>query len=95
MGVPVVSLAGPAWVSRLGLSLLANLGFEKFVAHTDDQFVAKAMALAAQPEFLAQIRATLRPRLQASPVCNARRLAADLETAYRWMWRRFCTEEKI
>jgi predicted O-linked N-acetylglucosamine transferase (SPINDLY family) len=87
MGVPVVSRCGPAWVSRLGLSLLSNLDFGKFVASTDEQFIAKAMALAANPDLLVPMRAALRSRLQASPVCNAKRLAGDLDVAYRRMWR--------
>lgn len=94
MGVPVVSLVGGPWVSRMGLSLLANMGFEKFAAHTPEQFIARAQALAASPEHLAHMRGQLRTYLQHSPVCDGKRLAGDIERAYRLIWRDWCSTRK-
>lgn len=90
MGVPVVSLVGPAWVSRLGLSLLANVGLEKFVAHSSEQYMAKAQALCANLDVLNTIRLSMRQRMLDSPLLDAQRFAQDIADALRQMWRSHC-----
>jgi len=45
MGVPVVSLAGRTAVSRAGSTLLANVGLERLVARTAEQYVELAAGL--------------------------------------------------
>lgn len=92
MGVPVVSLAGPLWVSRMGLSLLTQAGLQSFVAHTPEQFVAKAQALAAHTEALIQMRTGLRAHLKTRALLDCRALAQDMGAAYRDMWVRWCRD---
>ena len=93
MGVPVVTLVGPTPVARAGLSLLTNLGLPELVAETPDQFVSIAVALAGDLPRLSELRATLRDRLQASPLMDAPRFARTVEAAYREMWRRWCKKQ--
>jgi predicted O-linked N-acetylglucosamine transferase (SPINDLY family) len=90
MGVPIVSLAGQTYVSRVGLDILTRLGLEAFAARTPDEFVAKACAAASRPESLAALRRGLRERMLASGVCDPGRFSRELEEAYRWMWRARC-----
>jgi predicted O-linked N-acetylglucosamine transferase (SPINDLY family) len=92
LGVPVVTLVGPTAAGRAGLSLLTNLGLPELVAETREQFVTIAVALAGNLPRLGQLRATLRDRLQASPLMDALRFARTVEAAYREMWRRWCLE---
>src|SRR6202042_809150 len=68
MGVPVVSLAGERAVSRAGLSQLSNLGLPELVAHSEAEYVHMAGGLARDLERLAELRATLRARMEASPL---------------------------
>jgi protein O-GlcNAc transferase len=77
-------------VSRVGLSLLSQLGLEVLAAHSPDQYVAKAATLANQVKSLASLRTGLRSRMQASSLCDARRFARELEAAYRQMWSAWC-----
>jgi predicted O-linked N-acetylglucosamine transferase (SPINDLY family) len=90
MGVPVISLVGSGYVSRVSLTILSRLGMESLAVSTPRDFVAKAVTLARNTETLARLRACLRPRMQASALCDARRFAREVEAAYRDMWRRWC-----
>lgn len=93
MGVPVVSLTGEKYISRVALSLLQALDMASFCAAMPEQYVAKARALAENLPALAQIRSGLRQRMRASSLCDAGRYARALDKAYRGMWRRWCHEQ--
>jgi len=95
MGVPVVSLAGERTVSRAGLSQLTNLGLPELVARTEDEYVEIASKLAGDLPRLAELRATLRSRMEASVLMDAPRFARQIETAYRTMWRDWCAKNPI
>ena len=90
MGVPVVSLAGSTAASRGGLTLLSNIGLTELVARDTDQYVRIAADLARDLDRLAGIRSTLRARMSASPLMDARQFARDVERAYRTMWHTWC-----
>jgi len=90
MGVPVVSLVGQTAVGRAGLSQLTNLGLAELAVDTPERFVAVAAALAQDLPRLAELRATLRSRMQRSPLMDAARFARNVEAAYRIMWQRWC-----
>ncbi len=92
MGVPVVSLAGRAHASRVGVSLLSNVGLPELIAQTPEQYVQIAADLAKDLPRLAELRRTLRGRMQASPLMDAPRFARNVEAAYRQMWRSWCAE---
>jgi len=89
MGVPVISLAGERFIERLSASMLNAVGLDELIADSYEEYLAKAVALAADPQQLAQLRASLRERMAASPLCNAQGLAQTLESAYRNMWQQY------
>ncbi|MDR3405572.1 MAG: tetratricopeptide repeat protein [Chthoniobacter sp.] len=95
MGVPVVSLTGQRAVSRAGLSQLTNLGLPELVAHSEDAYVAIAARLAGDLPRLAELRGTLRPRMEASVLMDAPRFARQIEDAYRAMWRQWCAQQVV
>ncbi len=90
MGVPVLSLAGRTAVSRLGLSVLTNIGLPELVAGGEDEYVRLAAELAKDRPRLTELRGTLRARMRASPLMDAPRFARNIETAYRTMWQQWC-----
>jgi protein O-GlcNAc transferase len=77
---------------RGGLSQLNNIGLTELITPTPEDYVSKAVDLVRDLPRLAQLRATLRPRMQNSPLMDADRFARNMESAYRQMWRRWCTE---
>ena len=85
-GVPVVTLAGQAYVSRFGSSGLATLGLTELIAHSPDEYIEIAVGLAGNLDRLAQLRASLRARLVGSPLMDYKGFTRNLEAAYRRMW---------
>ena len=90
MGVPVITLVGKTVVGRAGLSQLTNLGLTELIANTPQEYVRIAVELAGDLPRSAELRRTLRPRMQASPLMDAPLFARDMESAYRQMWRSWC-----
>ncbi len=90
MGVPVLTLAGDSVISRQGVGLAMNAGLADWVARDAADYVAKAVAHAADTAALAGLRAGLRERVLASPLFDATRFARHFEAALRGMWQHWC-----
>jgi predicted O-linked N-acetylglucosamine transferase (SPINDLY family) len=90
MGAPVLTLPGEMPASRAGLSLLSAVGLAEFAVSSEEDYVRVAVELAANLPRLAELRTTLRPRMQASPLMDAPSFAGNVEAAYRSMWERWC-----
>ena len=94
MGVPVVSLAGETFNSRIGGSILHHVGLGELVADTPEAYVACARDLAGDVARLKTFRTTLRDRIASSQLCDAPTYARTAEAAYRDMWRTWCAPPK-
>ncbi|MBM3649786.1 MAG: tetratricopeptide repeat protein [Alphaproteobacteria bacterium] len=90
MGVPVISAYDEKPHSRLGLSLLSNVGLSELVATGEDAYLQIACNLAANPQRLAALRKGLRERFMASPLMDGPRYTRFLEQAYRRIWQDWC-----
>ena len=82
MGVPVITLAGRTHVSRVGLSLLSNVGLAEYVAEDPDQYVRIALDLAGAKRRRVELREKLRQRMEQSPLMDGRRFARNVEAVY-------------
>jgi protein O-GlcNAc transferase len=92
MGVPVLTLPGRTAASRAGLSLLSSVGLGEFAASSEDDYVRLAVQSVANLPRLANVRSTLRQRMQTSPLMDAPRFAQNVEAAYRSIWNRWCNK---
>ncbi len=90
MGVPVVSLTGTAFRSRMGATLLSAVGHPEWLADSEDQYVATALALARSEPLRRQLRCLLRTQMSASPLMDETGQVRDLEACYRNVWQKWC-----
>ena len=90
MGVPFVTLAGRPSVGRLGSLILVGAGHPEWIAHTEDDYIEIAVAMAADLPKLAALRAGLRQEMQVSPLMDEAGFARKVEAAYREMWAKWC-----
>ena len=88
MGVPVVTLLGENFVSRMGASFLHTLGKPDWVAEDEAGYVAAAVALAAKRVALRKERAALRDQMMTSPLCDITTYTVQFERLLEQMWRK-------
>jgi predicted O-linked N-acetylglucosamine transferase (SPINDLY family) len=84
-GVPVVTLSGRTFPSRVGRSILSHAGVPELVAGSESEFVAVAAALAGDPARIECLHAELPERLRASSIMDEVVFLRGLEQAYREM----------
>jgi predicted O-linked N-acetylglucosamine transferase (SPINDLY family) len=94
MGVPVVTFAGQNHVSRVGAALLTHAGCSDWIANDLDGYISLAVRLAGELGTMEEVRRNLRDRLKASELCDASRLARELERIYREALSRLPVQEK-
>ncbi len=93
MGVPVINLRGDRYVSHMGETILKHLGLEEFVTDSEEEYIAKAIALASELPALAEIRQRLRGNLLNSCLCDGPGFTRSLEAVYREIWVKWCHEQ--
>lgn len=86
MGVPTLTLAGNTMLARQGASMLACAGLEDWIANSEKDYVALAIAHASDVNRLVQLRSGLRQKVFASPLFDAPLFAKRLEDALQDMW---------
>ncbi|MEO8103645.1 MAG: tetratricopeptide repeat protein [Betaproteobacteria bacterium] len=91
-GVPVLTLPGARSCSRSTASLLSALGLAGWIAGDEADFLARASRLAADTAGLAELRATLRERMRASPIMDLAGFSRDLDALLRQAWRAWCEQ---
>jgi len=89
MGVPVITLAGDHAVSRLSTAHLSRVGLDEFITHSEEEYLQCAVNFANNLPKLNEVRQSLRQRMTA-PSCDPAKIARQLESAYRDMWRTWC-----
>jgi protein O-GlcNAc transferase len=89
MNTPLITLAGKNYVSRVGVSLLSNLGLEKFVAKNKAEYVQKVVDLANNESELKLLHQTLRFRMLNSDLANSVSFTKNIESAYQDMVNKF------
>ena len=87
-GLPMITLIGETFVSRVGASLLHAAGLPELVTTSIEDYEALALKLAATPALLGDIREKLIRQRPAAPLFDMSRTVRHLEQAYRVMHER-------
>ncbi|MCY7305461.1 MAG: tetratricopeptide repeat protein [Rhodoferax sp.] len=90
MGVPALTLASRPPLGRIGTTFVTNIGLPEWVAYSEEEYIDKACAFAANTAMRVALRAGMRQRMLQSPLMDGPGFARGVETAYRAMWERFC-----
>jgi protein O-GlcNAc transferase len=93
-GVPVVTLQGSHFASRVSASILTAIGLPELVAHSLDDYEALVVRLAHNPDELEAIRERLARNRLAEPLFDTPRFVGNLEKAYKEMWQIVLAREK-
>jgi predicted O-linked N-acetylglucosamine transferase (SPINDLY family) len=79
MGIPYVTLLGNNYVSRVGASILHQIGLSELVAKTEEAYYEKAVRLAADRGILNAYHSTLRDRVMNSNLCDGAKFTREFE----------------
>jgi protein O-GlcNAc transferase len=85
-GVPVVTLPGSTFASRVAGSLLSALGMTELIASSLEHYEEICTQLALDPPQLQSTRLRLQALAKSSPLFDTERFARNLEQAYLQMW---------
>ncbi|WP_237152256.1 O-linked N-acetylglucosamine transferase, SPINDLY family protein [Oryzibacter oryziterrae] len=86
MGVPVLTLSGRSFASRVCGSLVRSAGLPEMVTEDAEVFVARAIALAQAPDELSALRDRLKAGRDACVLFDTPLLVRSLEDLYGQMW---------
>lgn len=81
-GLPVLTCTGESFASRVGASLLNNLDLHELVTANLDDYTAKAIFIANNPDFLRSLKEKLLLNLKIKPLFDTKLFAKNLEKIY-------------
>jgi len=79
MGVPVLTMEGNSLISKMGKSILTNLGMQHWIVRDLDEYVEKAITLSCDVDALRAFRASARALYAASPLGNGELFTREFE----------------
>ena len=85
-----VGRVGETMVSRIAGAQLQAIGLPELITGSVAEYEALAVALARQPELLAQYRARLAANRHTHPLFDMTRYARDFEDAMQRIWDEHC-----
>jgi protein O-GlcNAc transferase len=92
-GVPVITLQGSHFASRVSSSILSALGLSDLITHSLEAYEALAVRLANNPVEIREIRKRVAENRRGESLFDTPRFVRNLETAYKEMWKIFLAGE--
>ena len=86
MGVPTLTLTGKTLLERQGQTIMTNADLDDWICFSENEYIDKAIKWSKNTQKLANIRATLRSKLQKMPIMNAEIFASDFEQILLDIW---------
>jgi len=88
-GVPVLTLIGQSFASRVAASLLYAIGLPELITDTPEKYESLAIELAKDPKKLQEIKQNLAKGLIDAPLFNTTLFTKNLESAYIKMYENY------
>ncbi len=88
-GIPVLTLMGQSFASRVAASLLSSIGLPELITSTQEEYEALAIELGLNPNKLADIKLKLTNNRLTTPLFDAPLFAKNIEAAYIKMMERY------
>ena len=88
VGLPVITLMGKSFASRMAASLLNGIGLPELINNTQEEYEALAIELAKNPQKLAAIKFKLANNRLIAPLFDTPLFVSNLESAYIKMYER-------
>lgn len=93
-GIPVITLLGNHFASRVSASLLTAIGLPELVTRNLNEYQALAVRLASRPRELKAVKKKLAQNRTTMALFDTARFTRHLETAYRKMWQIYLQGEE-
>jgi protein O-GlcNAc transferase len=90
MGVPVITLAGENFATRMGMSFMQTLGQADWIANDEAAYGQAAAQLMSDCQTIRQKRPSLRAQMAASHLCDIQSYARNFEALLQRMWIAYC-----
>ena len=92
-GVPVISLMGSHFASRVSASILKALGLSELITRKLEEYEKLAVRLALDSAELKMLQKKLAKNQLTHPLFDTRRYVRNLEKAFIQMWRIYATDQ--
>ena len=93
-GLPVLTLMGKSFASRVAASLLNAVGLPELITNTQDEYEELAIGLAKSPQKLLDIKLKLANNRLTAPLFDTPLFTKNLESAYIKMYERYQNDLK-
>ena len=90
MELPVVTMKGESFASRVAASLLTSVGLTDLITHTYDDYKNKAIFIAKTPEYLDDLKQRLGKNKLDSALFNPTFITRNIECLYKAIYDRHC-----
>ena len=93
-GLPLVTLKGQSFASRVASSLLTSIGLSELITENEEEYEELAIKLANNKPLLNDIRNKLNKNIITSPLFNTKVFSKNLEKSYLNIYKKFINNEK-
>lgn len=88
MELPIITLVGKQFAARNSYTMLVNAGVKEGIAWTPEEYIQWGVRMGNNSELRKDVAWKLRQAKQGSPLWNAKQFAAEMESAYKQMWKK-------
>ena len=92
-GLPILTLEGDSFQSRVASSLLKTTGLNELVAKNEKEYVDKAVHIAKNQEYLNQLKNKLLASKDSNPLFDNKSFTYNIENAYSIVFEKYINKK--